>query len=172
MNDPWNDLVWRIGVTVVTSVVGVVVTLTANYYWQRWLSFRLRRSASRYEQEHGSREVALLLSTRENIQEAALAYLKKTNRGDIVVFSVHQPEGFSDREGQWLGYLEKVKAEVRKIRELGTSRIYVFSNLPVAMAIFAGATLTNGPGAVIHHFSTAMGTYHEVGLLTVESIKL
>jgi hypothetical protein len=172
MNDSWNDLLWRIGVTIVTSVVSVIVTLTANYYWQRWLSFRLRRGAHRYEQEHGSREVALVLSTRENIRESALGYLKKNNRGDMLAFSVHQPEGFGDKEGQWLAYLEKVKAEVRKIRELGASRIYVFSNLPVAMAIFAGATLTNGRGAVIHHFSTTMGTYHEVGLLTVESIKL
>jgi len=42
-----------------------------------------------------------------------------------------------------------VKAEVRKIRELGVTRVYLFTNVPVALALFAGATLTNGPEVVV-----------------------
>jgi hypothetical protein len=94
------------------------------------------------------------------------------NYGDapgMPLFQVHQPEGFEQREEQWFGFLEKVKAEVRKIRESGATRVYLFTHLPVALALFVGAMLTNGPEVIVHHFQCG---YFPVGRLTVETVRL
>jgi hypothetical protein len=43
---------------------------------------------------------------------------------------VHREERFEPKEEQWFGYLEKVKAAVRKIREEGTTRVSLVTNGP------------------------------------------
>jgi hypothetical protein len=148
----------------------VAVTLAGHHLWQRSISRRLRNQAAKYAKEQGRKEVALVVSTRHDIQQAVLAHLDKDGRKDIPLLCVHQQEGFGDREEQWIAYLERVKKEIRKIREEGFSRVYVFANVPVAMALLVGATLTNGPEAVIHQFTN--GPYQPVARLTIETIRL
>src|SRR5207245_1399105 len=110
--------------------------------------------AAKYADKHGRLEVALVLSVVTDIRQAAVGYLEKLDRQGIQVFQVHQKQGFGAREEEWGAYLERVKAEVRKLKELGAARVFLFANIPVALALFAGATLTNGPEVVVHHFES------------------
>lgn len=175
MNNFWVEIGWRTPITVVTALISAVVYffgyLWLTGYWQRMQGRRLRQAAEQYAREHGGRlEVALVLSVREDIRQAVEEYLDQLGRKGIQIFQVHQPGGFDDQEETWFAYLARVKGDVRTIRELGASRIFVFSNIPIALALMAGSTLTNGPEVVVHHFTA--GRYLPVGRLTVETVRL
>jgi hypothetical protein len=170
VNDPLFDLSWRVAVTVVTSVVSFFVYVGLNSYWHRVLRRRLRQALAEYAAEHGRREAALVLCVPDDITQSVQAYLDKQGRQGIQVFKVHQQQGFSDRAEVWFDYLEKVKKELLRIRELGVSRVYLFCKLPVALAVLTGAALANGPEVIVHHFTS--GNYLEIGPLTVETVKL
>jgi hypothetical protein len=174
MSDSFWEALWRMAVAVITGIVGAIVafgvTKFLEYRYQRWLSEQLRKQAEKYLKVHGQKEAALVVSVLHEIQEPVRGYLAKAGRQDIPLLAVHQVEGFSGKEEQWLAYLEKVKAMIRRARAEGFVRLYVFMNVPVAEAMLIGATLTNGPEAVIHHF--ANGVYQPVGRLNVETIRL
>jgi hypothetical protein len=179
--DPWSDFGLRMLVTAILAifsggigaVISFLVTLFLRYRHERWLSQQLRKAAEAYARQHGNlKEVALVASVREDIKKAVEEYLKKADRQGMPILPVHQAEGFGNQPEKWQAYLEKVKAEVRRIREEGFSRVYVFTNGPVALALMIGATLTNGPLVVVHQYDTASGSYYEVGHLTVESVRL
>ncbi len=175
MNSFWEELAERAPVTVATALLGIPVwffgDLCLRRWWQWRASRRLREAAAEYAKQHaGELEVALVLSVREDIRQAAQGYLDQLGRQGIQVFQVHQQEGFDDREESWFAYLERIKKEVRSIRELGAVRVFLFANLPVALSLMAGTTLTNGPEVVVHHF--ASGRYLPVGRLTTASVRL
>lgn len=136
------------------------------------MSLQIRKKAKVYAKQHAGRvEVALVASVLNDIRPAAEGHLSKHGCEGIPVFQVFQKEGFrNDDERQWEVYLERVKAEVRKVRDLGAQRVYLFCNLPVAMTVFVGATLTNGPEVIVHHF--AAGVYYPVGRLAVDTVRL
>jgi hypothetical protein len=170
MGGPLVELVWRMALTVLTAFVSFVVTLLLQYRYQRWLSWRLRQQAEKHEKQHGQKEAALVVSVLHDIQEAVRAYLAKDGKQDMPLLKVHQAAGFGAKEEEWLAYVEKVKAVIRQVRAEGFVRVYVFTNVPLAEALLIGATLTNGPEAVIHQFSS--GVYLPVGRLNVETIRL
>ena len=80
------------------------------------------------------------------------------------IIKVHQDGGLELREELWLHYLERVKKEWRQIAQSGISRVHLFINAPVAMAVYVGATLLPGPEVVLHHFQE--NAYHRAGSLT------
>jgi hypothetical protein len=171
--DFWLELLWRSPITAATAVFSSVISFAVyqwlTYRWQQRLRRQLMKGLEAQEKEHGQRQVALVLSVLTDIRQAAVDYLTKQGFAGSPVFQVHQAEGFGQKEEQWFSYLEKVKAELRKIKEAAATRVYLFTNLPLAMALFAGATLTNGPEVVVHHFQNG---YHPVGRLTVETVRL
>lgn len=175
MQNFWVEIGWRTPITVTTALISAAVYffgyLWLNAYWQRVQGRRLREAMEKYALEHeGEAEVALVLSVREDISQAVRSYMDSLNRRGIQLFQVHQDGGFDDRETSWFAYLERIKMEVRRIRELAVCRVFVFSNVPVALALMAGSTLTNGPEVVVHHFQA--GRYLPIGRLTVETVRL
>lgn len=174
MYDFWTEMWLRLPVTVVlgaaSGAASFAIYMWLNYRLHLWIRNRLQTDLAKYAKKHGAKEIALVLSVREDIMNSVQSHLEKDDRGEIQVFQVHQQEGFNDEEERWIAYLEKIKTEIRKIRELGIQRMFIFSNLPIAMALVAGATLQNGPEAVIHHYSG--GSYLPVVRLTPETIRL
>jgi hypothetical protein len=151
-------------------VVSFSLWQTLTLYWHGLLRRRLRKAVLRHEKAHGRAEVALVLSVLTDITAGVRAHLSQAQLDGIPLLHVHQTEAFGEDPGAWLGYLERVKKEIRKIREMGISRVHVFSNGPVALALMCGATLTNGPEAVVYHHSG--GLYREVGRVSFEIIRL
>jgi hypothetical protein len=178
----WDEFFTRVPVstavmvtaTVFTSPVTYAVYKLSEHAWHRWYNRRLRKQAAWYAAAHENRvEVALVLSVGESVAESARQHLKSLGKlgggADIPVEEVFQKEGFGASEGQWFAYLEEVKRRVAKVRELGAMRVYVYTKMPVAMAVMVGATLMNGPEAVVHHFTN--GSYIEVGRIRFETVR-
>lgn len=174
MGQFWDDFGVRILTTVLITPLAVGLWKLWEHAWHRWYSRRLRLAAQRYALANGNRvEVALVLSVVENIGEHARQHLKRLGKyagaADIPIEEVFQREAFGASDGQWFAYLEEVKKCVAKIRELGAVRVYVYTKLPVAMAVMVGATLMNGPEAIVHHFNNA--DYVEVGRVRFETVR-
>jgi hypothetical protein len=174
MGNFWDDFWVRFGTTVLITPIAVAAWKLCEEVWHRRYNRWLRKVAARHAAAHGVRQAALALSVGDDIGASVRADL--TARGlvdgkaDIPVLSVHQREGFGPDDGQWYGFLERVKAEVRRVRGEGFARVHVYTRLPVALALMVGATLTNGPAAVVYHFQN--GRYEPVGLVTFETTKL
>lgn len=169
------DLGTRIATTMLITPVAVALWKGWETVWYRWYNRRLRKQAERHAAAHGGvRQVVLTLSVSDDIEQSVREHLRNagllTPDAEIPVRAVHQREGFGANEGQWFGFRERVKAEVRTIREQGFTRVHVFARLPVALATMVGAPLTNGPEAIIYHFNA--GRYIEVGRVTFETTKL
>ncbi len=172
MSDFLLELAWRAPIILVTSVLSFFVYALMTDFWHRHLRRRLQKQFEEYgKQHHNERECALLLSVIHDIREVALAYLEKIDRRGMLVFQVHQPEGFDDRQEVWFAFLERVKQEVQRIRANGAGRIYLFVNVPLALAVMTGATLCNGPEVVVHQYDSH-GGYYPVGRLTVATVRL
>lgn len=166
------ELAWRTPITVVMSVISFLVYLLMTDLKHRLLRRRLQKQFEEYAKRHGhERECVLILSVIHNIHEAVFTHMEKEKRSGIPVFQVHRPEGLPEAEDAWFAYLEQVKQQVQKIREYGASRVYLFTNVPVALAVMIGATLGNGPEVVVHHHSAPAG-YKAVGRLTVATVRL
>jgi hypothetical protein len=169
-----NDLWFRLLASALTAVVSLVTYKAGEHLYHRWYNRRLRRMAERHAGEYGVKQVALALSVSDDIRESVRGDLKARGLlgagADIPILAVHQPEGFGPMEGQWFAYLERVKAEIRTVRGEGFVRVHVYTRLPVALAVMVGATLTNGPAAVVYHFHN--GRYDPVGQVTFETTKL
>jgi len=171
----WDDFGVRIITTILITPIAVLLWKLCEELWHRWYNRWLRKLAERHAAAHGGvKQVALALSVGDDILESVRGHL--AGRGllgagaDMPILSVHQREGFGPSEGQWYSYLERVKAEVRRVRSEGFVRVQVYARLPVALALMVGATLTNGPEAVIYHFNA--GRYDEIGRVTFETTKL
>jgi hypothetical protein len=171
----WDDFWVRFGTTIIITPIAVALWKWWEhvYHWRynRWL----RRLADRHAAAHGGvRQVALALSVGDDILESVRGHLKEKGLlgggSDIPIIAVHEPQSFGPSEGQWYSYLERVKGEIRKIRNEGFVRVHVYARLPVAQALMVGATLTNGPAAVVYHFQN--GRYEVVGQVTFEVTKL
>lgn len=174
MNQFWEDLGVRLATTVIITPIAVGLWKACEYGWHLWYNRQLRKQAERHAAAHGVRQVVLTLSVGEDIEESVRGYLKQEGllggSADIPILKVHQPEALSENEGQWYAFLERVKREVRRIREEGFTRLHVFARLPVPLAAMVGATLTNGPTGFLYHFSG--GRYFRVGQITFETVKL
>ncbi len=170
----WEDFWVRFGVTVLITPLAVALWKGCEHVWHRWYNRRLRKQAERHAATSGVKQVVLALSVGDDITESVRGHLKERgllgSGADIPIQSVHQREGFGTTEGQWYAYLERVKAEIRKIRGEGFTRVHVYTRLPVALAVMVGATLTNGPAAFVYHFNA--GRYDCVGQVTYETTKL
>jgi len=109
--------------------------------------------------------VALVLSVSREIQFDVRRHLDSHPRmKDMPIIEVHQPGGLELREEVWLHYLERVKAQWRRISESGVRRVYLFVNVPVAMAVYVGAVLPPGPEVIVSHFQE--NAFHLSGSLT------
>jgi hypothetical protein len=170
----WDDFGVRVVTTVLITPIAVALWKLTEHLWHRWYSRKLRLAADRYAAANQHQvEVALVLSVGESVIEAARQHLKSLGKlggnADIPIEEVFQREGFGDRDGQWFAYLEEVKKRIVKVRELGAICVFVYTKLPVAMAVMVGATLMNGPEAVVHHFNN--GSYTEVGRIRFETMR-
>ena len=106
----------------------------------------------------------------DKITEAARNHLAQGGRDGIPILEVYQAEALGTDAGQWQAFLERVKEQIRKTKELAATRVFLYTRVPIAMAAMLGATLTNGPRVVIHQHNG--GTYDEVGLVSFETTKL
>ena len=157
-------------VNIVASFIWALLAGVAAWLWQQRKIRRLRERLRAFEAERGSCEVALVLSAREDILEAVRAHLTREGLADVPVFHRHKPGSFSETEADWMSFVREIKDLSRQIREHGASRVYLFTNVPVVMGVFAGAILDNGPEVVVHHYFS--GTYRRVGSLTHETVNL
>jgi SMODS-associated and fused to various effectors sensor domain len=164
-----SDLSWDVIRAVIGSTVWFLAGLSLAWWWDRRRYRRMLAALRRYEAARSLREVALILSVRDDISTSARAYLEKSGKADLLLRQVHQPEGFA-AEQTWYTYLARVKDEARTLRELDIGRIYLFTNIPVALAVLVGGVLTNGPEVVVHHWFN--GAYAPVGRLTFETVKV
>lgn len=170
----WDDLGVRVVTTILVTPLAVAAWKGCELWWQRRYNRWLRKQAAAHAAKTGVKQVALTLSVGDDILASVRSHLTAQgllgSGADVPVLSVHQPEGFGPSPGQWFAYLERVKAEIRRIRTEGFVRVHVYTRLPVALALMVGATLTNGPEAVVYHFQN--GKYDEVGRVTFETTKL
>ena len=67
-----------------------------------------------------------------------------------------------------MNYASQIRKKVREIREQAVTRVYLYTNVPVVMGVFAGAILDNGPEVVVMHYFS--GAYKRVGKLAQETI--
>lgn len=174
MGDFWHDFWVRFGVTILITPIAVISWKTCEAAWHRWYNYRLRKLAARHALACGVKQVALAISVGDDIEESVRGFLKERGLigqgADIPLLKVHQAEGFSEIEGQWFRFLERVKEQIRTIRSEGFTRVHVFARVPVPLALMVGATLTNGPAAFLYHFNA--GRYFPVGQITFETVKL
>lgn len=141
-----------------------------SYWFLRNVRKRMQKRAAAYTSKHGALEVALVISVLSDAKEAALDYMAKQGKRDVLLFQTHRKEGFGEAETDWEGFLERVKKEVLKIREMGAQRIFLFTKVPVPIAIMIGGILANGPEVVLHHFES--GVYRPSGRLSIETTRL
>ena len=171
----WDDFLARVAITILITPIAVGLWKLCEEVWHRRYNRWLRKLAEKHAAAHGGvKQVALALSVGDDIAESVRGHLKDcgllASGVEIPLLSIHQREGFGPSDGQWYAYLERVKTEIRKIRSEGFVRVHVYTRLPVALALMVGATLTNGPEAVIYHFNA--GRYDEIGRVTFETTKL
>jgi hypothetical protein len=122
-------------------------------------------------QQRAQAQAVLIVSNRENIEGSVRQYLQQQNLDQLPVHSVHRQEPLPESEKEWMKFLDEVKRGVRRLREqCSPSQILLFTNVPVAMAVFLGAILDNGPEVVVHHYFN--GVYHPIGYLAHETVKL
>ncbi len=165
------DLPIKVVITIITAIVSFATYNACRLYYLRVVRYRLLKQAEEYARKHGNRvEVCLIASVSTDIEEAVRNYLKAEGRQGMPILKVHQDELFPRKEEVWIAYLERFKNEVRKTREMGATRTYVFTNVPIAMGILLGAVLHNGPEAIIHHYDSH--GYYAIGLLVTETVVL
>jgi hypothetical protein len=171
----WFDVSTRVGLAVVT---GLVSTLVSFVLWGALTAWQVRRVRKRIEKQvqqtrasYGGPTVALVLSVARDIEADVRRHLDDNPfTHGLPIVSVHQPGGLELREENWLHYLERVKKEWRRIVQNGCTQVYLFVNMPVAMAVYVGAVLLPGPEVLIAHFQD--NVYHRVGSLTTALVKL
>jgi hypothetical protein len=173
--ESWFDVSTRMGLTVVTALVS---TLASFLFWgllDGWRVRRIRRRIERQVKEGRSSvdgpSVALVLSVGRDVAPDVRRHLDDNafTRG-MLLLQVHQAGGLELREENWIHYLERVKKEWRRIVQDGFRRVLLFVNMPVAMAVYAGAVLMPGPEVVVFHFQE--NVYHRTGSLTTALVKL
>jgi hypothetical protein len=147
--------------------------LGLGYLWQRWRLQHLRRRLQELQRQRGQIEVVLILSCREDIRPSVEVFLRQrqgTSSQLPKIFQVHRPQPFDDRPEEWEDYVKQMRQEIHRLRQWGPTRILLFSNLPVAMAMAAGALLDNGPEVIVHHYFN--GIYLPVLRLAHETVGL
>ncbi|MCS7239062.1 MAG: SAVED domain-containing protein [Thermoguttaceae bacterium] len=128
----------------------------------------IRRKLKRLMAEQGQREVALIISNRHEIRADVEAYLRSCNKPHMPIFEFHRPEVFAPDSADWQDFVGQVRRKVLEMRRYAPTRILLFTNVPVAMGVFLGALLDNGPQVVVHHFFN--GLYRPVGFLSQETV--
>ncbi|MCS7167359.1 MAG: SAVED domain-containing protein [Gemmatales bacterium] len=169
----WDWLHW-LGRSLVgggMSALGAfIVGSVLSYAFQEYRIRKMRQKLAQMSQERKS-EAVLIVSNREDISPAVVKYLKETHSGELPIYHVCRIEPFSDEQKDWNAFLERVKQEIRKLRqESSPSRILLFTNVPVAMGVLLGAMLDNGPEVVVHHYFN--GVYRPIGYLVQEAVKI
>ncbi|GIX04672.1 MAG: hypothetical protein KatS3mg114_0541 [Planctomycetaceae bacterium] len=128
----------------------------------------------------GKREYALIVSVSTDIEQPVRDYLTKLakfreasktseDHSPLVIMpivKVHQTAPLNNPE-EWILFKEKVQRQLRELREAGVERIYVFTHVPVAMALMIGALMKNGPETIVHHFDSR--SYQEIGPMSMET---
>lgn len=153
---------------VIPNFIYAIIVGAGAWLWQQRKIRKLRERLSRFETERGTREIALIISAREDIAEAVQAQLTRDQRLDLPVYKVHKEGNFTDQESDWMAFVHRIKNETKKIREDAVTRVYLFTNVPVVMGVFVGALLDNGPEVVVHHFFG--GVYRRIGTMTHETV--
>ncbi|MCS7015739.1 MAG: SAVED domain-containing protein [Gemmatales bacterium] len=147
-------------------LVGTLLSWAVQEYRIR----KIRGQLAQIRRERGA-EVVLIISNREDIRPVVQTHLEKTGLGHLHIYQIHRAESFPTEEKEWVAFLERVKREIANIRrESSPARILLFTNVPVALGIFLGAILDNGPEVVVHHYFN--GVYRAIGYLSHETIKV
>lgn len=174
---PWSDVLRGLVAALVSFLTGGLLT----WWWQQRRIKLLRQKLEQLRQGRLAHAV-LIVSNRQDIRPDVERYLIETlsKQGPELsgqppklppVYHKHREEPFSGNEADWVGFIEEIKSEVKKMRsECAPNQIWLFTNVPVAMGVFLGAILDNGPEVVVHHYFN--GVYLPVGSLVQETIKL
>jgi hypothetical protein len=166
----WIDTILRGGLhTIGGAIAGGFLT----YIFQGYRIRKIKRQLQAVRAQRGLTEIVLIISCPCNIRVDVEKYLlKQTNNSTLPpIYEVHRQESLPQDQNEWMRFLNKIKYEINKARrECSPNRILLFINAPVALAVFVGAMLDNGPEVVVHHFFN--GQYEPVSYLAHETIKL
>ena len=155
---------------VAQNIVSAVVGFFVAKLLERRRHRRLVAQVRRMEPGRAAREALLILSCREDFEvpvQKEAAILKLPVDGTNVI-KIYHDGAFPAEESAWMEYVGKIRAGARRLRSEGYSRVHLFTNVPVAMAVFAGALLDNGPEVVVYHFFN--GIYRRVGGVAFETV--
>jgi hypothetical protein len=175
MGNFFGDLGLKIILTIITTILSFTLWEFLSWRFRKWRHARMRRKALRYAEANENRvEMALCISVVNDITAAVRNHLQLvgliTQTREIPLLTVHQSQALSADESEWQALLDEVKVQIRKTRELGAMRVYVYASVPVAMALLIGAALNNGPEAVVFHYNKP--DYAAVGRITFETIRI
>jgi SMODS-associated and fused to various effectors sensor domain len=159
----------RLGLAVATGVLSTTASFVLWGVLTAWRVGRIRhrilvqaRACARPEEPGGA--VALVLSVSQGIVYDVRRHLDLDPRTKAMpIVEVHEPGGLELREEVWLHYLERVKTQWQRIAASGVRRVYLFVNMPVAMAVYVGAVLRPGPEVIVAHLQE--NAYHRAGSL-------
>lgn len=150
------------------NLIWALLAAAATWLWA-WRKIRLlRKQLQTLAPARAEREVVLIASGRDNIAEAVQAHLTREGLASMPVFHIREGGEFSDKEEDWMAYVHKAREEIKKLRELGVSRIHFFTNVPVVMGVFLGGLLDNGPEVYVYHYFN--GVYRRIGRMTRETV--
>ncbi|MCS7021603.1 MAG: hypothetical protein NZ703_06150 [Gemmataceae bacterium] len=163
----WLETLLRGGVQAIGGVIfGSLVTWMIQEHRIR----KIRKQMALLRQQRQQSQAVLIVSVRDDIEPHVRQHLDKNQLATLPIYRVHRPESFPDDEKEWHRFIEKMKTEAKRLRkECSPAQILLFTNLPVAMGIFLGAILDNGPEVIVHHYFN--GIYKPVGSLVHETVK-
>lgn len=164
----WIDTLMRGGLQ---SIGGMIVGALMTCLIQEYRIRKMRRQLAKMRAERGHSEAVLIVSCAHDIRPAVEQHLQKQEQTKLPIYSVQHGTSLSTNEKDWDAFIQSIKATVKKLRqECSPSRILLFTNVPVALGVFLGAILDNGPEVVVHHYFN--GVYLPVGYLAHETVKL
>lgn len=161
----WLDSIFGV---VGRSILAAIGSFFAGLLLQEVRIRKMARNLRKLSAERGQTEVAFVVSNRENIRPAVERYLKQKGKQKIMIFEHFRPEPFPHDPAEWHDFVNRVRSKVREMGRFAPTRILLFTNVPVAMGVFLGAILDNGPEVIVHHYFN--GLYYPVGILTHESV--
>ncbi|VTS05852.1 SAVED domain-containing protein [Tuwongella immobilis] len=164
-----NPVVWDLLKTFVSPVVSFGIGMWLSYWWQKRRMKKLVARMRRLSQSQQA-EVALAISIgNQPIELSVRNYLDTCGMQAIGIEAFHHTAVFTDDPQTWEDYLHQLRTRIRDLKTAGVTRLHLFILSPVAIGVFAGALLHNGPEIVIYHYFN--GVYAPIGTINSMTTK-